>query len=84
MTDIERAIEYLKDPLGKNLKLHDVATKLAISALEKQTPKQPIPHSGEKICPSCGRSFWMRDVLYELRAEWCDSCGQKLSWEESE
>ena len=34
--NIEKAIEYLKEPIGKSLIEHNEAINLAISALEKQ------------------------------------------------
>lgn len=53
----------------------------AIEALEKQIPKKPllVPEGESKIhtfkCPTCGS--------YRVR-KFCDDCGQKLWWKETE
>ena len=91
MNDIEKAIEDLrglsecssisstifKEQHGKNF-------NLAISALEKQLPKEPIEKQfnlkGDLIglCPVC-KVMWC--IKYK---EYCANCGQKISWSEAQ
>ena len=87
MNDIEKAIEYLKEPIGKSLTEHNEAINLAISALEKQTPKKIIYDYGlnETRCPRCNIIFGYayeedetEDMYY---APYCYECGQCLDWE---
>jgi hypothetical protein len=83
MSDIEQAIDYLKDPIGK-YDIHDKAVDLAVKALEKQIPKKPIrsPWSISK-CPSCNA-----ELGEQLEDGYCKDwentkiceCGQKLDW----
>ena len=84
----QQAIEIIKRltvGLGENgyvLK----ANAMAIEALEKQIPKQPIIENlSPAICPTCGKrlSEDLGDGYYQHweSLEYCD-CGQKLKWEE--
>ena len=85
--DIKEAIEYLSDPIGKKIDIHEKAVKMAISALEKQIPKEPVmsngvydPHiDGEMKCPSCPA---YDEPTYSLN--FCNFCGQKLKEVESD
>ena len=56
--------------------------RLAIKALEKQTPKKPI-YDAENIkypkCPNCGCILLYYSHLYKV--DYCDECGQCLDWE---
>jgi predicted RNA-binding Zn-ribbon protein involved in translation (DUF1610 family) len=50
--------------------------------LEKQVPKNPI-YNGQYFatnytCPTCGRLYWEKEYI----CKYCDSCGQRLDWEE--
>jgi len=74
MNDIERAIEYLKEPIGKSLIEHNEAINLAISALEKQVPKKVVKAEYDYNCPICGYEYLVDE-------KFCANCGQKLSWE---
>ena len=58
----------------------DVSTAidLAIAALEKQVPKKVDGEDDEKICTVCDE-----DIL-SYYANYCDNCGQKLDWSDSE
>ena len=86
MNDIEKAIEYLRD--RKYLQITDWKVKsydLAISALEKQMPKQvneiTIIQQYKAVldgyCPSCQR-YLTNSMQY------CPDCSQKLDWEEED
>lgn len=47
-------------------------------AVEKQTAKRPRIMGNAMICPSCPRCFKSDNSAY------CQSCGQKLKWEDEE
>lgn len=51
VSDIEKAIEYLKEPIGKPLEVHCKAIKLAIKALEKQIAIESL------YCNECGQKL---------------------------
>lgn len=54
----------------------DISIPLAISALEKQIAKKPIPkifEDGYAGCPSC------KNKLFNNQP-YCDRCGKKLDW----
>lgn len=60
-------------------------TKIALSALEKQIQKKPIPAEEQNIryvmkytCPSCGKHFTGTGI-----ADCCYHCGQALDWREN-
>ena len=72
--NIEKAIEYLKEPIGKSLIEHNEAINLAISALEKQVPKKVVKAEYDYNCPICGYEYLVDE-------KFCANCGQKLSWE---
>ena len=82
MTESE-AIKELQDkidlPFG--VTVSDEASRMAISALEKQIPKKPkeIDCIGFNIlvCPVC------KFVLY-LYEPYCDNCGQAIDWSDEE
>ncbi len=46
--------------------------EIAISALEKQTPKKPIKELNETICPNCKTLVGS--------SPFCRYCGQALDW----
>jgi hypothetical protein len=92
---IEKAIEILKEQyttVSKCLSIKEAteqntAINLAISALEKQTPKEIIYDYGlnETRCPRCNTIFGYayeedetEDMYY---APYCYECGQCLDWE---
>ena len=64
----------------------DEALKLAISALEKQMPKNPIDNRYPyAICPSCGGHIYVgriQDYIQNEENSFCEHCGQKISWRE--
>ena len=90
MIDIERAIETLKDMKGvfdtRGHKQYSLpALGLAISTLEKQTPKKPQEVDVDLstfVCPNC-----LSTIMYTDEKEThnhCLSCGQRLDLEEEE
>lgn len=53
--------------------------RLAIKALEKQTPKKPIVNDDLQIaCPNCSATLIY--CLYTSKIDYCDKCGQRLDW----
>lgn len=65
-----------------------VAFETAISALEKQIPKKPLPErevrSGRIVsftCPNCNHTDLGNN---EYRFSCCENCGQALDWSDSE
>ena len=65
------------------------ALNMAISALEKQIPKEPAVMIDTWICPSCNNGieyqFLLGDnVLFHGFHDFCQSCGQAIDWTEGE
>ena len=55
--------------------------RLAIKALEKQTPKKPIVNDDLQIaCPNCSATLIY--CLYTSEIDYCGKCGQRLDWSE--
>lgn len=59
----------------------EAALNIAIKALEKQIPKEPIAidvgGQHELICPNCERNHVARHgIMYS----YCNICGQRISW----
>ena len=91
---IEEAIQTLKDiyPSQKQIVTGEYphvaeGIDLAISALEKQIPKEVISHNGlnETRCPKCDSVFGYSLELDEYTGEkfdYCYGCGQALKWGE--
>lgn len=55
--------------------------RLAIKALEKQTPKKPVVNDDLQIaCPNCSTTLIY--CLHTSKIDYCDKCGQRLDWSE--
>ena len=82
MTNKE-AIEYLLDPIGKDLKVHDEAVRIALDAIEKQIPQKPIGEYRSVlhyICPNCNCTV---KLYYDSPIfPYCKHCGQAIDWSE--
>lgn len=63
------------------------AVDVAIQALEKQIPKKVVK-DGERSykCPCCGGCAKTEtgDSFIDYRLDYCDGCGQKLDWSDSD
>lgn len=63
------------------------ALNMAIQALEKQIPKKVVK-DGERSCkcPCCGGCAKTEtgDSFIDYRLDYCDGCGQKLDWSDSD
>ena len=77
----EEAIENLKYLISGDCTdtQHDFVKeiKIAIEALEKQTPKKPYWEYGVWHCKSCGLDVFRDDFF-------CPICGQEIDWEGDE
>ena len=77
----EEAIENLKYLISDDCTdtQHDFVEeiKIAIEALEKQTPKKPYWEYGVWHCKSCGLDVFRDDFF-------CPICGQEIDWEDDE
>lgn len=77
----EEAIENLKYLISDDCTdtQHDFVKeiKIAIEALEKQTPKKPYWEYGVWHCKSCGFDVFRDDFF-------CHICGQEIDWEDDE
>ena len=77
----EEAIENLKYLISDDCTdtQHDFVKeiKIAIEALEKQTPKKPYWEYGVWHCKSCGLDVFRDDFF-------CPICGQEIDWEDDE
>ena len=72
-----RAKEYFERRLregSRNTTAQTINFKLAIEALEKQTPKKPnYVHADEPLCPYCLGVIDDGDTI-------CESCHQLIDW----
>lgn len=81
MTDKE-AIEYLIDPRGKGWEEYEEAIKIAVDAIEKQIPKEPLKFKTFNLCPNCHRLEYIRQR--DALETHCGFCGQAIDWLEVE
>lgn len=73
---VNAAVEYNKVSYSEYI----VALDLAISALEKQISKKPLPEEkfyGNGKCPCCNAVFLDKNTNY------CGNCGQALDWSDN-
>lgn len=89
-----------QDTDGKPCKLHKIrprggiipqkraeALDVAIQALEKQIPKKVVKDGEQSYkCPCCGGCAKTEtgDSFIDYRLDYCDGCGQKLDWSDSD
>ncbi|MDR1770360.1 MAG: hypothetical protein LBS02_06970 [Hungatella sp.] len=64
---------------GINAVNEKMALKMAISALEKKIPVQPVNDSTFGKCPDCGYEF-NSEHLEEYNLKFCLNCGQKIKY----
>ena len=63
------------------------ALNMAIQALEKQIPKKVVKDGERRYkCPCCGGCAKTEtgDSFIDYRLDYCDGCGQKLDWSDSD
>lgn len=63
------------------------ALDVAIQALEKQIPKKVVKDGEQSYkCPCCGGCAKTEtgDSFIDYRLDYCDGCGQKLDWSDSD
>lgn len=83
MTESEAIKEFQQNidmPFGSNISRE--ASKLAVSAMQKQIPKKPVKSEKQVVryvntyyCPICNLGITGTNI-----AKWCYHCGQKLDW----
>lgn len=73
--------EDLKDGKCSNDCPECNAREKAISALEKQIPKLPTKTKNSTLlCPNCGEYVGYVDAEVDIRADYCNFCGQAIDW----
>ena len=91
---LEETVEYFRD-MVESCGAYELCpcfhddmemTKIALSALEKQTPKKPreAVQTGFFWCPDCKRAIKMRIEDSKINISYCPFCGQALDWRETE
>ena len=65
---------YCKTGFSKSEVPNSMALMLAISALEKQIPKEPILDSGNRLCGECSE-------IIKAYESYCPFCGQAIKKE---
>ena len=75
----EEAIEILKHKCASSD--IDEAIQIVIFALEKQIPKPPTKTKNSTLlCPNCGEYVGYVDAEVDIRADYCNFCGQAIDW----
>lgn len=93
---IMRAIEILHPDIPvkiNSLAEREIAHKMAVEALEKQIPKNPILKAMDGFdfdvtahvcCPQCENPIVNVWSKAEYRPKFCHYCGQALKWSEKD
>ena len=77
----EEAIEVIKHGCIYRDKRGGDALRVSISALEKQIPKPPTKTKNSTLlCPNCGEYVGYVDAEVDIRADYCNFCGQAIDW----
>ena len=77
----EEAIEVIKHGCIYRDKRGGDALRVSISALEKQIPKLPTKTKNSTLlCPNCGEYVGYVDAEVDIRADYCNFCGQAIDW----
>ncbi|WP_143321052.1 hypothetical protein [Clostridium sp. HBUAS56010] len=56
-----------------------MALEMAVKALEKQIPAQPVDDGAFGKCPECGYEF-NSELLEEYNLKFCLNCGKKIQY----
>ena len=95
---LEEAIDFILNKIqidvrfcsDEDIKKTEAALKLAISALEKQIPKQPkyedvdnIYGAIKRTCTACGDVCMVSNGAKSYE-HYCRQCGQALDWSDTE
>ena len=62
---------------GINAVNEKMALEMAVNALEKQIPAQPVNDGAFGKCPDCGYEF-NSELLSEYDLKFCLNCGKKI------
>ena len=77
----EEAIEVIKHGCIYRDRRGGEALEVAISALKKQIPKPPTKTKNSTLlCPNCGEYVGYVDAEVDIRADYCNFCGQAIDW----
>lgn len=77
----EEAIEVIKHGCIYRDRRGGEALEVSISALEKQIPKPPTKTKNSTLlCPNCGEYVGYVDAEVDIRADYCNFCGQAIDW----
>lgn len=77
----EEAIEVIKHDCIYRDKRGSEALEVAISALKKQIPKPPTKTKNSTLlCPNCDEYVGYVDAEVDIRADYCNFCGQAIDW----
>ena len=77
----EEAIEVIKHGCICLDKRVGDALEIAIPALETQIPKLPTKTKNSTLlCPNCGEYVGYVDAEVDIRADYCNFCGQAIDW----
>lgn len=72
--------EYFGDRCVSNTNKFAMAQDMAIKALEKQIPKEPLDFGDESyLCPYCKRNNFYKGEYLD-KQNYCDYCGQAIKW----
>lgn len=71
-TDYEKTIKYIEN----HGHISDSIKDTSINSIKKQIPKKPVVKAWHDYCPICYRE------LFGSKPNYCESCGQRLDWEE--
>ena len=64
---------------GINAVNEKMALEMAVSALEKQIPAQPVNEGAFGKCPDCGYEF-NSELMEEYNLKHCLNCGKKINY----
>lgn len=76
-------LNFLVDSGGDTCETYFEAQKMAIEALEKQTPKKLRLTTSQKMCSSCGKQITSIGCT-KPRYNYCKYCGQRIDWSEED
>ena len=76
---LKERVELIKKDYKREATDYLEVLEMAISALEKQIPKEPIDDEfRSKCCQNCGRCAC--ELLSNRHMPYCEYCGQALKW----
>ena len=78
---LKERVELIKKDYKREATDYLEVLEMAISALEKQIPKEPIDDKyRHKCCPICGWLVCYDEGWGDKYVPHCENCGQALKW----